>query len=95
MNMSIQEDIEKVENKMKELETKSFAKELLDDYKKANKRLFIIILVILPMWFATIGYLVYILNDIGKSTDTIDMQDVESIDNSHIKIGDDIWEKSQ
>jgi len=93
--MSIQEDIEKVENKMKELETKSFAKELLDDYKKANKRLFIIILVILPMWFATIGYLVYILNDIGKSTDTIDIQDVESIDNSHIKIGDDIWEKSQ
>lgn len=80
---------------MKELENKSFAKELLDDYKKANKRLFIIILVILPMWFATIGYLVYILNDIGKSTDTIDIQDVESIDNSHIKIGDDIWEKSQ
>lgn len=93
--MSIQEDIEKVENKMKELETKSFAKELLDDYKKANKRLFIIILVILPMLFATVGYLIYILNDIGKSTDTIDIQDVESIDNSHIKIGDDIWEKSQ
>lgn len=95
--MSIQEDIEKVENKMKELESKSFAKELLDDYKKANKRLFIIILVILTMWFATIGYLVYILNDIGtvEDNDTIDIQDVENIDNSHIKIGDDIWEKSQ
>ena len=42
-------------------------------------------------------YLVYILNDIGiiEDSDSIEIQDVESIDNSHIKIGDDIWEKSK
>lgn len=41
------------------------ALELLSDYKKANKRQFVIIIVILVMWFLTIGYLVYVLNDIG------------------------------
>lgn len=34
---------------------KSFAMEILQDYKKANKRLFILLLVILSMWFITIG----------------------------------------
>ena len=50
------------------MKNESFAKEILQDYKKANKRLFIIILVVLTMWFATIGYLVYVLNDIGVET---------------------------
>lgn len=44
--------------------------DLLKDYKKQNKRQFIIILVILAMWFVTIGYLVYVLNDIGVVTET-------------------------
>ena len=48
------------------------------------------------MWFATIGYLVYVLNDIGTVEEsTIDIDGVETIDNSHIKIGDDVWEKSE
>lgn len=78
------------------MENKSFAMEVLTDYKKANKRQFVIIIVILLMWFATIGYLVHILNEIGEieESDTIEIEDVETIDNSHIKIGDDVWEKS-
>lgn len=77
-------------------EEKSFALEMLQDYKKANKRQFIIIIVILAMWFLTIGYLVYLLNDIDYvDENSIDIQDVETIDNSHIKIGDDVWEKSK
>lgn len=47
------------------MEEKGLALELLSDYKKANKRQFVIIIVILIMWFLTIGYLVYLLNDIG------------------------------
>ena len=77
------------------MEEQSFALDLLRDYKKQNKRQFIIILVILAMWFITIGYLVYVLNDIGTVDESsIDIEDVENIDNSHIKIGDDVWEKS-
>lgn len=89
--MSIKEDVEKLNEKV---EQTSFAYELLSDYKKQCKRQFIIILVILGMWFATIGYLVYVLNDIGYNEESIEIQDVETIDNSHIKIGDDLWEKS-
>ena len=78
------------------MDNKSFAMEILIDYKRANKRQFAIIITILIMWFATIGYLVHILNQIGtlEESDTIEIEDVETIDNSHIKIGDDIWEKS-
>ena len=92
--MSIKEDVEKLNEKV---EQTSFAYELLSDYKKQNKRLFVVILVILSMWFLTGAYLIYILNDVGYSeeTSTIDIEDVETIDNSHIKIGDDVWEKSE
>ena len=44
---------------------KSFAMEILQDYKKANKRLFILLLVILSMWFITIGAFVYYINTTG------------------------------
>ena len=68
-----------------------FASELLKDLKNANRRNFIIILVILTMWFATGCYLVYVLNDIQvitTETDTIDIDDVENIDSSTIKNGE-------
>ena len=65
------------------------ALELLSDYKKANKRQFVIIIVILIMWFLTIGYLVYTLNDIETvETSTQEITDVESFDNTNIVNGD-------
>lgn len=75
------------------MENDSFAMELIKDYKKQNKRQFIIILVILTMWLATIGYLVYLLNDIGVETTTTEtytqeITDVETIKNSTINNGD-------
>lgn len=53
----------------------SFAMEILEDYKKANKRMFIIILALLGMLLLTTGYLVYVLNDIGMEeiTETYDV----------------------
>lgn len=95
--MSIQEDIEKVENKMKTIENESWAMLVLKDYKKTNKRMFIIWIITFLALVGLSCYTIYLLNDIGtvEDNDTIDIQDVESIDNSHIKIGDDIWEKSQ
>lgn len=63
------------------------ASEILQDYKKANKRMFIIILVILTMWFITVGYLVYILNDIGTIETSQQIEDVNTIQNSEIVNG--------
>lgn len=87
--MSIQEDIEKIEKKAEKLEKNSFAMELLEDYKKANKRMFIALILVLFMWFATIGYLVYILNDIGTEETTI-TQDAPDGNNNYIGNDGDI-----
>lgn len=67
----------------------SFAMDLLKDYKKQNKRQFIIILVILGMWFVTIGYLVYVLNDIGTIEETTQEVTQESDNGNNNFIGND------
>lgn len=77
-----------VKKEVNELREKGFALELLSDFKRQNKRQFIIILVILGLWFLTIGYLVYVLNDIGTiETSTQEIEDVETINNSSIHNG--------
>lgn len=84
----IRDDLMAVKRELKEVKEKSIAMELLADFKKQNKRQFIIILVILALWFVTIGYLVYILNDIGTiETSTQEINDIETINNSSISNG--------
>lgn len=97
--MSIKSDKEEIENikhQVEEIQEESLAYSLLRDYKKQTKRQFIIILVILGMFTCLLGYTIYLTNDLGVSTetDTIDIDNVKTIDNSHIKIGDELWEKS-
>lgn len=71
-------------------ENNSWAYEILRDLKKQNKRWFIICLIELIMIFLTFGYVVYILNDIGyeETTNSQEIYDVDSIDNSNIINGD-------
>lgn len=84
----LRDDIMAVKKEVNELREKGFALELLSDFKRQNKRQFIIILVILGLWFLTIGYLVYVLNDIGTiETSTQEIEDVETINNSSIHNG--------
>ena len=94
--MGMREEVLEMKKEVQEIQEHSFAMELLKEDHKKNKRQFIIILVILGMFACLLGYTIYLLNDIGVSTetDTIDIDNVETIDNSHIKIGDDVWEKS-
>lgn len=63
--MGMREDIMAVKKDLEEVKNESFASEILRDYKKDKKRLFIIILVILSFWFATIGAFVYYINTTG------------------------------
>ena len=83
-----------MKKEVQEIQEQSFVMELLKEDHKKNKRQFIIILVILGMFTCLLGYTIWLLNDIGTTTDTIDIDNVETVDNSHIKIGDDVWEKS-
>lgn len=80
-----------VQKEIQELKEQSLAMELIKDYKKQNKRQFVIILVILTMWFATIGYLVYTLNDIGTIDESTTItQDNENGYNNYIGNDGDI-----
>lgn len=71
------------------MEEKSFAMEILQEQKKNNKRLFIILLVVLCMWFATGVYLVYVLNDIGVVEETTqEITDFDTINGDVVNKGD-------
>ena len=92
----INTNVNNINKNFEQIIKNSGALDLLTTSKSESKRLFIILIIVLVMWFATIGYLVYVLNDIGTYDERIiDIEDVETIDNSHIKIGDDVWEKSK
>lgn len=91
--MGLKEEVLEMKKEVQEIQEQSFAMELLKDQKKQNKRQFIIILVILGMFTILLGYTIWLLNDIGTTNDTIDIDKVDSISDSHIKNDDDIWEK--
>lgn len=61
----MRDEIMAVKKQLEEVKEQSLAMELLQDYKKTNKRMFITILVILTMWFATIGAFLYYINTTG------------------------------
>lgn len=70
----MREEVVELKKELKELKQESFAMELLKDQRKQNKRLFIIILVILSFWFITIGAFVYYINTTGYE-ETIERAD--------------------
>lgn len=107
--MSLEEDINKIEKKAEKMsvamEMLQFAKDQNKILEKNNERqhkiikmLIWTIIGLVILLCVSVGYTIYILNDtsvVELDDDTIEIQDVETIDNSHIKIGDDIWEKSK
>lgn len=86
--MSMKDEVLELKKELEQVREQSFASEILQDYKKANKRQFIVILVILTMWFATIGYLIYILNDIGVIEESYEVTQ-ENEDGHNNYIGND------
>ena len=77
----MKEELNMAKKELNELKEQSFAMEILAEQRKTNKRLFIILIVVLSMWFATIGYLVYVLNDIGVVEETITQDNDNGINN--------------
>lgn len=68
----------------------SLAMEITSDYKKANKRMFIIIIILLIMLSIAVGYIIYLHNDIGIIEEDIREQEIDtsSIEYSDIINGD-------
>lgn len=73
------------------MKDKSFGLEILSDYKKQNKRIFIIWLITFIALISSIIYIIYLYNDIGiieETTKTQEIKDVDAIENSNISNGD-------
>lgn len=79
--MNLKDEVKAIKHEVKEVRAESFATEILKDYKKQNKRQFIVILVILCMWFATGCYLVYVLNDIGVEETVVTQDNADGYNN--------------
>ena len=83
--MGIREEVLEMKKEVEEIQEQSLALELLKDYKKQNKRQFVIILVILGMFTCLLGYTIWLLNDIGtettSTTETYDMSTEEGNNN--------------
>lgn len=88
--MSIKEDIERVEEKVKKVEEQSLAMELLKDQRKANKRMFVMWMITFLALICVSIYTLYLLNDISsiETTTEQEISDVETIENSNITNGD-------
>lgn len=74
--MKLNDEVLNMKKEVEELKEKSLAMELLQDARKTNKRQFIIIIVILVMWFASIGLFIYYINTTGyeEITETADTE---------------------
>lgn len=81
----MRDEIMAVKKELEEVKEKSFALELISDYKKQNKRQFIVILVILTMWFASIGLFIYYINTTGYEITT---ETAETNDSGNACVGD-------
>ena len=95
LQKKVEHNASKIEENTEKIKSNAYALGILREFKNDNKRYFVIIITILIMWFATIGYLVYVLNDIGveettttETTTTQEIEDVDSIDDSYIINGD-------
>lgn len=84
------EEIKEVKEELEELKHESFAHEILRDYKKQNKRLFVIWLITFIALVGMVGYTVYLLNDIGVEETTTVTQENESGHNNYIGNNGDI-----
>lgn len=85
----MRDEIMEIKKEIEEVKEKSFALELLQDQRKANKRIFIMWIITFIALVGVSIYTVYLLNDIGTiETTTQEIQDVNTIENSNIKNGD-------
>jgi len=77
--VGLKEEVIDMKKEVQEVKERSLTLEILSDYKKANKRLFIITLILLFILLITFGYLTYVLNDIEyeETTTETETYDIE------------------
>ena len=89
--MGLKDDVLDIKKDFQEVKNQSFAMDLLNDYKKQNKRQFVIIIILIFAFIALLAYTIYLLNDIGvEETQQTVSQDNENGSNNFIGNDGDI-----
>lgn len=86
--MGLKDDVLDIKKEFQEVKNQSFAMDLLNDYKKQNRRQFVVILVILTMWFASIGLFIYYINTTGYEVTTESTEVENESGNANACVGD-------
>lgn len=87
--MGMREDIMAVRKDLEEVKEQSLAMELLKDFKKQNKRMFIVWIITFLTLIGVTCYTIYLTSDIGVIEETI-TQETEQGYNNYIGNDGDI-----
>ena len=81
--MSMKDEVLELKKELKEVREESFAMELLKDFKKQNKRMFIVWIITFLTLIGVTCYTIYLLNDIGviEETTTITQENEDGYNN--------------
>ena len=72
----MREEVNELKKEVQEIKAESFAYEMLQDYKKQAKRMFIIWVITFVAFLGLLTYTIYLLNDIEyvETTETYEMR---------------------
>lgn len=88
--MGLKDDVLDIKKEFQEVKNQSFAMDLLNDYKKQNKRLFVIIIILIIAFMGLLAYTIYLLNDIGVVETTTEVEQSDAENNNYIGNNGDI-----
>ena len=89
--MSMKDEVLELKKELEQVKEQTFAMELLKDFKKQNKRMFIVWIITFLTLICVTCYTIYLLNDIGVIEETTTItQDNENGYNNYIGNDGDI-----
>ena len=62
LEAKLESNSKKINENLERINKNSYVLEILRDYKDDSKRLFHILLIIIPLWVGTLVYLLYVLS---------------------------------
>lgn len=86
--MSMKDEVLELKKELEEVREESLAMELVKDYKKTSKRKDIIIIILMLLWFATIGMFVYHIETTGYEVITETAEVENDSGNANACVGD-------
>ena len=79
--MSMKDEVLELKKELKEVKEESFALELLKDFKKQNKRMFIVWIITFLTLIGVTCYTIYLTSDIGVIEETITQENTDGYNN--------------